>query len=92
MACDLSRQVFDVTRSLRETDSGRNVDVVIAEGLRAVVDPNLMRIAISNLISNAWKFTSKIDNARIEFGAVEKEEKTIYFVKDNGDGFRSCLF
>ena len=47
MACDLSRLMFDVTRSLRETDSARNVDAVIAEGLRAVVDPDLMRIAIT---------------------------------------------
>jgi signal transduction histidine kinase/PAS domain-containing protein len=87
MDYDLSGLASDVMRSFRETDPARNVDVVIAGGLRAIVDPSLVRIALSNLLSNAWKFTSKIENARIEFGAVEKDAKTVYFVKDNGVGF-----
>ena len=87
MDYDLSRLASAVMSILREADPARNVEVVIAEGLRAVVDPNLMNVAFTNLLSNAWKFTSKIDNARIEFGAVEKDTKTVYFVKDNGSGF-----
>jgi light-regulated signal transduction histidine kinase (bacteriophytochrome) len=86
MDYDLSRLASDVMSSFREADPGRNVEVVITEGLRAVVDPNLMRIALTNLFNNAWKFTSKTENARIEFGAMEQDEKTVYFVKDNGAG------
>ncbi|HTG01316.1 MAG TPA: ATP-binding protein, partial [Nitrospirota bacterium] len=53
-------------------------------------DPDLMRIAFSNLISNAWKFTSKTDNARIEFGCTQQNDRPVYFVRDNGVGFDSA--
>lgn len=41
----------------------------------------------NNLLGNAWKFTSKQSEARIEFGVTEKEGKSAYFVKDDGIGF-----
>jgi len=87
MDYDLSSLASAVINNLREADPARKVEVVIAERLRAVVDPNLMKIALTNLFNNAWKFTSKNENARIEFGAAEKDAKTLYFVKDNGAGF-----
>ncbi len=87
MDYDLSTLASAVVNSLREAAPVRNAEVVIAEGLRAVVDPNLMKIALTNLFDNAWKFTSKIENARIEFGVTEKDAKIVYFVKDNGAGF-----
>jgi two-component system, chemotaxis family, CheB/CheR fusion protein len=87
MDYDLSRLASAVVNSIHEISPARNFEVVIAEGLHAVVDPNLMEIVFTNLINNACKFTSKIENARIEFGATKKDEKTIYFIKDNGAGF-----
>ncbi len=84
---DLSGLASSVVKSFRDAAPARNVKVVIAGGLHATVDPNLMRIALTNLFDNAWKFTSKIENAHIEFGAAEKDEKTVYFIKDNGAGF-----
>jgi PAS domain S-box-containing protein len=87
MDYDLSELASSVLNSLLQNDPARNVEVVIAKGLRAAIDPNLMRIAFTNLFDNAWKFTSKTEKARIEFGAVKKDGKTIYFVKDNGAGF-----
>jgi PAS domain S-box-containing protein len=87
MDYDLSKLVGSVVKSFQDTDSGRNVEVVVQEGLRAFIDPNLMKIALTNLFNNAWKFTSKTENAHIEFGATEKDAKTVYFVKDNGVGF-----
>jgi len=87
MDYDLSGLASAVINSLREADPERSVEVVIAERLRAVVDPNLMRIAFTNLFNNAWKYTSKTENARIEFGSTEKDAKTLYFIKDNGAGF-----
>jgi len=87
MDYDLSSLASAVISSLREAAPARRVDAIIADGLRDVVDPNLMKIALSNLFDNAWKFTTKIENARIEFGATKKDGKALYFVKDNGAGF-----
>ena len=42
---------------------------------------------MTNLLDNAWKFTGKTEGARVEFGSLEKDGKTVYFVKDNGAGF-----
>ena len=50
-------------------------------------DPTLIRTALENLIGNAWKFTQKHENARIEFGVVRQGKKSIYYVRDNGAGF-----
>ena len=72
---------------LREAATGRRVEVIIQESLMAYADPGLMEIAISNLIGNAWKFTSKTSNACIEFGTIKQHGKTVYFIKDNGAGF-----
>jgi len=68
---ELSKLAEAAIHNLREADHGRNVEVLIAQGVRAVVDPNLMRIVMTNLLDNAWKFTSKTENAKIEFGAFE---------------------
>ena len=87
MDYDLSGLASAVMNSLREATPAKNVEMVIAEELRAVVDPNLMKIALTNLFHNAWKFTSKIEKARIEFGAMKQDAKTVYFIKDNGVGF-----
>jgi light-regulated signal transduction histidine kinase (bacteriophytochrome) len=46
-----------------------------------------MRIALQNLIGNAWKFTSKQAQASIEFGALIQRNKTVYYVRDDGAGF-----
>ncbi len=66
---DLSAIASTIVRALSEADPARSVDVIVSQGLRVVVDPNLMKIALSNLLENAWKFTSKTQHARIEFGA-----------------------
>ncbi len=84
---DLSRITRDVVSALRAADKTRNVEVAVADGLRALIDPNLMKIALSNLLQNAWKFTSKTENARIEFGAATQDGKVVYFIRDNGVGF-----
>jgi light-regulated signal transduction histidine kinase (bacteriophytochrome) len=50
-------------------------------------DKRLIRIALENLIGNAWKYTGKTENARIEFGLIRKGNEKIFFIADNGAGF-----
>ena len=47
----------------------------------------MAELLLSNLLGNAWKFTSKMEKGRIEFGTVEQDGRTVYYVKDNGAGF-----
>jgi len=84
---DLSKKASKVLEELRQTNQGRNVEVVVQGGLAASVDPRLIELALSNLLGNAWKFTSESEKARIEFGSMEKDGKTVYYVRDNGAGF-----
>jgi light-regulated signal transduction histidine kinase (bacteriophytochrome) len=55
--------------------------------MRALCDPGLIEIVMSNLIGNAWKFTAKVAEARIEVGVKRRDGKSVYFVRDNGAGF-----
>ena len=84
---DLSSKASAAVATLRESDPGRNVEVVIHPALKASADPRLIELALLNILENAWKFTSKTEQARIDFGATEKNGKMVYFVKDNGAGF-----
>src|SRR5260370_970767 len=59
----------------------------IQDGLQAEADRGLVRVALENLLNNAWKFTSKRDRAHIEFGRAEVNGTAAFFVRDNGAGF-----
>jgi PAS domain S-box-containing protein len=84
----LSSLVHVVANELQQSDPGRHVEFVIAEGITAAGDANLLRIVIENLLENAWKFTSQLAAARIEFGVTRQTHKpAAYFVRDNGAGF-----
>ncbi len=82
---DLSRIATEIAAKLKENDSGRKVEFIIADGITAKCDKNLIKVAMENLLGNAWKFTSKHENARIEFGFIK--DKEAYFVRDDGAGF-----
>jgi light-regulated signal transduction histidine kinase (bacteriophytochrome) len=84
---DLSRMAREIADELRSAAPDRDVEVVIAGGLVASIDPRLMRIVLTNLLSNAWKFTSGRAQARIEFGSLGNNGATEYFLRDNGVGF-----
>ncbi len=56
-------------------------------GLVVYGDPALLRIMLENLLDNAWKYSSKIENPQIEVGSMEEGGRTVYFVRDNGAGF-----
>jgi PAS domain S-box-containing protein len=84
---DLSAICRAAIAQLRATEPERVVEVVIQDCLGANSDPTLARALMENLLGNAWKFTSKVSSARIEFGALEKDGKAVCFVRDNGAGF-----
>jgi signal transduction histidine kinase len=88
---DLSALARSILREFQESDPTRLVETQVADNLQAEADPNLIRIAMENLLGNAWKFTSRTLQARIEFGVAESEMErqpgTVFFVSDNGAGF-----
>jgi PAS domain S-box-containing protein len=84
---DLSALAQTVTTRLRVEQPGRQVELVIQPGLAATGDPRLLEIVLTNLFSNAWKFTGRRPTARIEFGRTEVEGRQAFFVRDNGVGF-----
>jgi light-regulated signal transduction histidine kinase (bacteriophytochrome) len=56
-------------------------------GITVDADLNLIRILLTNLLDNAWKFTGRRDRASIEFGVEKQDGESIYFIRDNGSGF-----
>lgn len=84
---DLSRLAVEIVSELRDSQPGRSVDVVIPDGLVTQGDEPLIRVALTNLLGNAWKFTGKQPSARIEFGVTSSSGEQAYFVRDNGVGF-----
>ncbi|MFP4014967.1 MAG: sensor histidine kinase [Chitinispirillaceae bacterium] len=84
---DLSKLVFSIMHDLQALDPGRKGEFIVQKGVIVRADAHLMRIAMTNLLENAWKYASLKPEARIEFGARENREGSVYFVKDNGMGF-----
>jgi light-regulated signal transduction histidine kinase (bacteriophytochrome) len=81
---DIARRIVD---DLTKKDPHRVVTSVIEPSLVADADPRLIRIALENLLGNAWKFTASTTMARIEFGRTVRGDGPAYFVRDNGAGF-----
>lgn len=84
---DLSAMAQTVKDELSKEDPGRRVDFIIAPGLRANGDPSLLRTVLQNLLGNAWKFTAREPEPRVEFGVTEDSAEQVFFVSDNGAGF-----
>jgi len=86
-SCDITSMAAEIVQETRAANPERKVDVEIAEGLTASADPRLARILLTNLISNAWKFTSNEPAAKVEIGSEIVDGDTRMFVRDNGVGF-----
>ncbi|HEY6809375.1 MAG TPA: CHASE3 domain-containing protein [Gemmatimonadales bacterium] len=86
-AVDLSGTAARIAAELRRNDPDREVEIVIAPGLAAEGDPQLLESVLANLLGNAWKYTGKRPRARIEFGRESGNGTAAYFVRDDGAGF-----
>lgn len=84
---DLSQLAMEVVESLKQEAPERTVDVIVRPAMSVTGDPGLLRIMLENLLGNAWKYTSKRDDARIEFGRNVVDGQADYYVSDNGVGF-----
>jgi signal transduction histidine kinase len=88
---NLGSLATEVAEELREAKPERKVEFSAQKELEVWGDPKLLRVALVNLIGNAWKFTEKEPEARIEFGRDEdlswRGRVPVYYVRDNGAGF-----
>jgi len=84
---DLSAMVQLAAAELKLAEPGRDVTVLIGDGVNANGDAALLRVVLDNLLGNAWKYTGQREEGLIEFGAKEIDGEPVYFVRDNGAGF-----
>jgi len=84
---DVSALVHVIVTELQQRDPERKVQVSVWEAVHVEADVRTLRVALENLLGNAWKFTSKTPEARIEFGMMQEGERKVLFVRDNGAGF-----
>lgn len=87
--CDLSSAAVAIAAELQKTQLLRQVHWRIQAGLSAIGDCRLLHVALENLLSNAYKFTSKLPSATIEFGEAQNRGVSAFFVSDDGAGFDS---
>ena len=84
---DLSAIAGLILTRLQESEPERRVEVKLRPGVVVIGDGQLLKIAMENLLENAWKFTAKEPESRIEFGTTQAGGEATYFVRDNGAGF-----
>jgi two-component system sensor histidine kinase/response regulator len=93
---DLSLLIQNISDTCRKASPNRNVEMIIAPQVTVLADANLIQIALENMIGNAWKYTQKAADSRIEFGVDhQKTDRTsgeiTCFIQDNGVGFDMAL-
>jgi PAS domain S-box-containing protein len=84
---DLSDLARKVVSNLLQDEPDSKVKVSITPDMTVQGDKNLLNLVLQNLLGNAWKYSSKTAEPRIEMGTVEHKGKQAYFVRDNGVGF-----
>lgn len=84
---DLSAMAQAIAAELRRSQSERQVEFVVADGMVADGDAGLLKVALENLLGNAWKFSGKRAQSKIEFGTTGHNGNAAYYVRDNGAGF-----
>nr|WP_316640365.1 ATP-binding protein [uncultured Roseateles sp.] len=80
----LARYIFD---DLQRNAPERRVEVEVAPDMQVHGDPTLLRVALENLLGNAWKYSAKCEISRISFEHGLHDGRQVYLVRDNGAGF-----
>jgi len=84
---DLSQMVKQVVDELMELHPDQNINVEIESSMKVYADTSLLRVVVNNLLSNAWKFTSKNSAAEIKVGKTTRDGEAVIYIQDNGVGF-----
>jgi PAS domain S-box-containing protein len=84
---NLSAIIEDHLSELVQAEPNRAINAVIAPDVMAVGDARLLKILVSNLVNNAWKYSSRCEKTHIEFGVMKQDSVPVYFVRDHGAGF-----
>lgn len=84
---DLTALAEGIARSVEAGEPQRKAIWSIAPGMKTRADPMMMRVLITHLLGNAWKFTAEREPALIEFGQMRSGDEPAFFVRDNGIGF-----
>jgi signal transduction histidine kinase len=84
---DLSILASKISADLLLFEPERKVEWVIPAGLTTRGDPQLLKVALKNLMENALKYTRTFSQPQIELGMIDQQGKQVFFVRDNGVGF-----
>jgi light-regulated signal transduction histidine kinase (bacteriophytochrome) len=77
----------NIAAELQKSDPERRVNWQIQPGLVVTGDDRLLKLALENLLGNAFKFTRRREVAEIQFASTTLDGKRVFFVRDNGAGF-----
>lgn len=84
---DLSKLSANILDRLQKADPERKNEITISPHITCKADRNLIRIALDNLLENAWKYSSKIPVTKIKFYSKQIDDETVFVISDNGAGF-----
>jgi len=84
---DLTGMAQTIVARLQDSQPDRRTEFVIQPRMTAQGDARLLDIVLYNLLENAWKFSSRCESSKIEFGEINTDGKQVFFVSDNGVGF-----
>jgi light-regulated signal transduction histidine kinase (bacteriophytochrome) len=84
---NLSAIAKSIAKELQDSQPDRQAEFIIPQNVIVNGDGNLLTIALRNLLENAWKFTGKCPETKIEFGITIEKGQQVYFIRDNGAGF-----
>jgi len=83
----LSDLAKKVVAALRQAEPEHQCTVLIRDNMDVSADLRLFKQVMENLIGNAWKYSNRQEEPRIEVGFEKRDGDILYFVKDNGAGF-----
>ena len=84
---DLTSMANEIATELGRAEPQRSVRWSVETDLEVQGDPGLIRTAVSNLLSNAWKYSDGASSPLIEVGRLQAPREEVFFVRDNGVGF-----